>query len=69
MMAVISTSKICKCLFYSCRNCGVPLLTLKDGETDDRREIGICADCEFEGGFDVEAFDPYGQPIASEVMA
>lgn len=49
-------------MLVNCRDCGVPLTTTRE------RVKGLCDECECVTN-NPDAFDPYGQPILSEVAA
>lgn len=69
-MRVGLVGKVYVALLPNCEECGAPLLTLgRDGVSImDRRELGICANCEmpvlvFNGmNKKTVVVDPYGQP-------
>jgi hypothetical protein len=59
--------KVYVALLPNCEECGAPLLTLgRDGVSImDRRELGICANCELPKTWrrlKSAVTDPYGQP-------
>ncbi len=62
-LTVLRREQVSVFLVYNCIHCGAPLLTAEE----DRRTVGVCGDCE--NPVDVDAFDPYGQPICAEVRS
>lgn len=88
-LVVLQSEQVSVSMVFNCLHCGAPLLKSSDGvQIDDRRAIGVCADCAemvsirreehpastsgasgrgYSTSVDVDAFDPYGQPILSEV--
>lgn len=66
-MRVGLVGKMCVALLPNCEECGTPLVTLgRDGVSIiDRRELGICARCDWRymaSQMSMVQVDPYGQP-------